>query len=136
MLHKLLKCDPAKFVYIVSNLYRAEAKDPQDITLHEWQMFLKHMGATDEEIRDVQMRMGRPSASPAESQSPSNIKAKMTATHWLVTCSCGWERECSSEWAAAVSKQTPSAARPMDAAHVTRVEGPDTGAGERQLTLT
>ncbi len=19
---------------------------------------------------------------------------------WLVTCSCGWERECSSEWAA------------------------------------
>ena len=70
VLHKLLKCDPAKFVYIMSNLYRAEAKDPQDITLHEWQIILKHMGATEAEIRDVQMRMGRPSASPAESQSP------------------------------------------------------------------
>jgi len=26
-------------------------------------------------------------------------------TRWLVTCSCGWERECSSKWAAkSVSK--------------------------------
>ena len=59
ILHKLLKCDPAKFVYIMSNLYRAEAKDPQDITPRQWQTILAHIGATDEEIRDVQMRMGR-----------------------------------------------------------------------------
>jgi hypothetical protein len=42
---------------------------------------------------------------------------------WLVTCSCGWERECSSEWAArSVSKLHPQLA-PMDVAHVTRVGG-------------
>jgi hypothetical protein len=76
ILHKLLKCDPAKFVYIMSNLYRAEAKDPQDITPHEWQTLLKHMGGTDEEIRDVQMRMGRPSASPDKSQSPRTLRPR------------------------------------------------------------
>jgi hypothetical protein len=44
---------------------------------------------------------------------------------WLVTCSCGWERECSSEWAArSVAKLHPQLA-PMDVAHVTRVEGPE-----------
>ena len=24
----------------------------------------------------------------------------VNAKHWCITCSCGWERECSSEWAA------------------------------------
>ena len=33
--------------------------------------------------------------------------------HWLVTCSCGWEREAASPQLAAV-----------DVPHVTRVEGP------------
>jgi len=56
---------------------------------------------------------------------------------WLVTCSCGWERECSSKWAAkSVSKLHPQLA-PMDVAHVTRVEGPDRDAGgPQQLSLT
>ncbi len=62
----------------------------------------------------------------------------MTSTgkpRWLVTCSCGWERETVSEWAARpVSTLQPQLA-PMDVAHVTRVEGPDDSAGERQLTL-
>jgi len=32
----------------------------------------------------------------------------MTNTHWLVTCSCGWTRECSSRWAAeSVTKLHP-----------------------------
>jgi len=45
--------------------------------------------------------------------------------HWLVTCSCGWERECASEWAAqSVSKLHPQFA-PMDVAHMTRVAGPE-----------
>ena len=56
--------------------------------------------------------------------------------HWLVTCSCGWERECSSEWAArSVSKLHPQLA-PMDVVHVTVIEGPDGRAGGQQLTLT
>jgi hypothetical protein len=61
---------------------------------------------------------------------------RVTAGHWLVTCSCGWERECSSEWAAqSVSKLHPQLAS-MDMAHVTRIEGPENGAGGQQLTLT
>src|SRR5258706_545166 len=48
----------------------------------------------------------------------------ITRPRWLVTCSCGWERECSSEWAArSVSKLHPQLAQ-MDVSHVTRVEGP------------
>jgi len=55
---------------------------------------------------------------------------------WLVTCSCGWGRECLSAWASeSVSKLHPQLA-PMDVAHVTRVEGPDNGAVGQQLTLT
>ena len=54
----------------------------------------------------------------------------------LVTCFCGWERECASEWAAqSVSKLHPQLA-PMDVAQMTRVEGPESGAGGQQLTLT
>jgi hypothetical protein len=57
--------------------------------------------------------------------------------HWPVTCSCGWERECSSEWAAqSVSKLHPHLAPPMDVAHTTRLEEPESGAGGQQLTLT
>jgi hypothetical protein len=60
----------------------------------------------------------------------------MTAKHWLVICSCGWERECSSEWAAqSVSKLHPQLA-PMDVAHMTRVEGPDDSGRGQQLTMT
>jgi hypothetical protein len=58
-------------------------------------------------------------------------------THrWLLTCSCGWERECASEWAArSVSKLHPQLG-PMDLAHVTRVEGDRIdGAGGQQFTL-
>ena len=63
----------------------------------------------------------------------------MTSTvkpRWLVICSCGWERECSSELAAqSVSKLHPQLA-PMDVAHTTRVEGPDEDADGQQLSLT
>jgi len=57
-------------------------------------------------------------------------------TRWLVICSCGWERECSSGWAArSVNKLHPQIA-PMDVVHVTRVNGPGEGAGPQQLSLT
>ncbi len=69
ILNHLLQRDPVKFVYVMDNLYRAESIDAGEITGSRWKTILKHMGATDEEIRDVQMRMGRPGASPAESQS-------------------------------------------------------------------
>jgi hypothetical protein len=59
----------------------------------------------------------------------------MTAKYWLVTCSCGWGRECSSELGGAVSQHALPKLAPLDVAHVSRVEGPG-DAGERQLTLT
>jgi hypothetical protein len=35
--------------------------DAGEITGSQWNIILKHKGATDEEIRGAQMRMGRPS---------------------------------------------------------------------------
>jgi len=56
------------------------------------------------------------------------------STPWLVICSCGWTREASSAWAAkSVSKIHPQLGL-ADREHVTRVEGPDDGAGGQQLT--
>jgi len=55
---------------------------------------------------------------------------------WLVVCSCGWTRATLSQWAAeSVSRLHPQLA-PTGEEHATRVEGPDDGGGERQLTLT
>lgn len=39
--------------------YRDAQPDPMDITKFQWATILAFMGASDEEIRDVQMRMGR-----------------------------------------------------------------------------
>jgi hypothetical protein len=57
-------------------------------------------------------------------------------SRWRVTCSCGWERECGSEWAAnSVSRLHPQLGA-VDVQHVTKIEGPpDTPSGQ-QLTLT
>ena len=58
-----------------------------------------------------------------------------TKPRWLVTCSCGWTREASSEWAArSISKLHPQLAR-VDVAHETRIEGPDTSDTGQQLPL-
>jgi hypothetical protein len=65
----------------------------------------------------------------------AEAEARMTK-RWLVTCSCGWERECSSEWAARSASRLHPQLAPMDVAHVTRVEGPEGGASGQHLTLT
>lgn len=59
ILTKLLQRDPAALVYVMSNLYGAEKKDPRDITTHEWALILSHLGASPEEVSDMQKRMGR-----------------------------------------------------------------------------
>ena len=41
------------------DLYRDAQPDPMDITKLQWQTILAFIGATEEEIKDVQMRMGR-----------------------------------------------------------------------------
>jgi hypothetical protein len=59
----------------------------------------------------------------------------VTAKPWLVICSCGWERACSSEWAAqSIARLHPQLAS-IEVAHVTRVEGPGATSIGQQLTL-
>jgi uncharacterized protein (DUF2267 family) len=51
--------DAAKLSMVIADLYRDEPPDPMDITKFEWQTILAFIGASEEEIRDVQLRMGR-----------------------------------------------------------------------------
>jgi len=43
----------------MTDLYRDDQPDPQDIGMFEWQTILAFIGASEEEIKDVQKRMGR-----------------------------------------------------------------------------
>jgi len=56
---KLHQRDAAKLWTVMVDLYRAEQKDPEDITKFEWETILRFMGASPEEIDNVQARMGR-----------------------------------------------------------------------------
>lgn len=40
-------------------MYRDAVPDPQDITKFEWEIILRYLGASPEEIKDVQTRIGR-----------------------------------------------------------------------------
>jgi hypothetical protein len=60
ILEKLREHDPAKFQDVLTDLYRDDQPEPEDIGKFEWQTILAYMGARDQEIKDVQMRMGRP----------------------------------------------------------------------------
>lgn len=54
---------------------------------------------------------------------------------WLVSCSCGWTREASSQWAAkSISKLHPKLG-PTGIEHVTRVEAPTEAIGGSRLPL-
>jgi hypothetical protein len=44
---------------LLSDLYRDDQPDQEDIDKFEWQTILAYMGATDDEVKDVQKRMGR-----------------------------------------------------------------------------
>ena len=59
ILRKLREHDPTKFHDVMADLYRDDQPDPQDIGTFEWQTILAFMGASEEEIKDVQLRMGR-----------------------------------------------------------------------------
>ncbi len=57
--------------------------------------------------------------------------------HWRVTCSCGWDRECVSRWAAeSVAKLHPKLGA-SDAIHTVHAEAPsDQMPGQPDLPLT
>jgi hypothetical protein len=57
---KLREHDPSKFQDVLTDLYRDDQPDPEDIGKFEWQTILAYMGAGEDEIADVQRRMGRP----------------------------------------------------------------------------
>jgi len=59
ILHKLQELDAAKFLTVTVNLYHEQEKEPQDITKGEWKVILEHMGASPNEIKDVQVKMGK-----------------------------------------------------------------------------
>lgn len=43
----------------MDDLYREEPPDPVDITKFQWQTILASMGASEDEVKDVPLRMGR-----------------------------------------------------------------------------
>ena len=59
ILNKLAQYDSARLADVLADLYRDEPPDPMDITKYQWQTILAFMGASEEEIKDVQKRMGR-----------------------------------------------------------------------------
>ena len=59
ILHKLQELDAAKFLTVTVNLYYEQEKEPQGITKVEWKVILEHMGASPDEIKDVQVKMGK-----------------------------------------------------------------------------
>lgn len=59
ILRKLSEHDPIRFKEVMDDLYRDEPPDPVDITKFLWQTILAYIGASEEEIKDVQARMAR-----------------------------------------------------------------------------
>jgi hypothetical protein len=59
ILRKLHELDPDRFNTVMTQLYPEEERAPQDITKTEWKVILEHMGASPEEIKDVQVKMGK-----------------------------------------------------------------------------
>ena len=59
ILAKLRAHDTAKLEDVLADVYRDAVPDPMDITRFEWETILRFMGASPEEIKDVQLRMGR-----------------------------------------------------------------------------
>jgi hypothetical protein len=59
ILAKLREHDAAELKDVLVDLYRDASPDLVDITKFEWQTILAYMGASDEDIKDVCLRMGR-----------------------------------------------------------------------------
>jgi len=54
---------------------------------------------------------------------------------WLVTCSCGWERECASQWAAESVSKLHRQLGDVGVEHKTQVEAPGEFGPPEQLPL-
>jgi hypothetical protein len=59
ILAKLEQREPETFRTVMADIYREREPMPESITAFEWQTILADMGASPEEIADVQARMGQ-----------------------------------------------------------------------------
>jgi hypothetical protein len=59
ILRKLHELDPARFLAVTAKIYHKQEKEPQDITKGEWKVILEHLGASPEEVKNVQVTMGK-----------------------------------------------------------------------------
>jgi hypothetical protein len=59
ILRKLREHDSTKFHDVMTDLYRDDQPEPEDIGTFEWRTILAFMGASPDEIADVQKRMVR-----------------------------------------------------------------------------
>jgi hypothetical protein len=59
ILAKLRAHDAAKLKDVLADVYRDAVPDPADMTKFEWEVILRFMGASPDEIKDVQFRTGR-----------------------------------------------------------------------------
>ena len=57
------------------------------------------------------------------------------SARWLVTCSCGWGRECVSEWAAKSVSKLHQKFEGVGVEHGTQIEAPEGAKGGEQLPL-
>jgi len=59
ILGKLRDHDAAKLKVVLDDLYRDAIPDPMEITKFDWEVIPRYLGASNAEIKDVQVRMGR-----------------------------------------------------------------------------
>jgi hypothetical protein len=72
-----------------------------------------------------------------EHHSAAMTEPDAPAKLWLVTCSCGWTRECVSRWAAeSVAKLHPRLSSPGTEHTLTIEEPPAEARGQGELALT
>jgi len=71
-----------------------------------------------------------------EHHSAAMTEPDAPAKLWLVSCSCGWTRDCSSRWAAeSVVKLHPKLSQPSTT-HTLTIEAPaEEGSGQAELPL-
>jgi hypothetical protein len=72
----------------------------------------------------------------AEARNPlTSVEMRPSNSPWLVTCSCGWGRECLSAWAAESVSRLHQQLGDVGVEHVTQIEAPDDPKSGQQLPL-
>ncbi len=65
----------------------------------------------------------------------TSVGMRPSKRHWLVVCSCGWGRECSSAWAAESVSRLHQQLGDVGVEHATQIEAPEGSKSGEQLPL-